>query len=836
VSVVATGNITGNNVTSNNAVITVSVDASGNITGNNVTSNNAVTTVSVSASGNIAGNNLVSNNDVTTVSVTASGNVSGVTFLGNVEGTYANFTGNVTAANFIGNIQGNIDAGGANTEIQFNDNDLLAGSPGFTFDKTSNLVSVSGNVSAANVISSGVVSATGNVSGGNITTGGVVTATGNVSGGNLTTTGQVSATGNVAGGNVVSSNDVTTITVTASGNVTGNNLISNNAVVTATVSATGNITGNNLVSNNDVTTATVTATGNVAGGNITTIGVVAATGNVSGGNLTTTGRVDATGNITGGNVNTTGQVVATGNVAGGNVVSGNDVTTITVTASGNVTGNNLIANNDVTTATVTATGNVSGGNITTIGMVTATGNVSGGNITTSGEVVATGNVSGNNISATANIAGGNIAVTGVSDLGNIRIAGNDITNSASNEITINSAGSDINLRVSGDSEANLLVVDAGSDSVLIGTATPTTNAALKIGTTNSILLPVGNTVQRPATGVTGMLRFNTTEDTIEYYDSDSWNTVTGDFTVIVADDFNGDGSTVNFTLSQDSTTAATIVSINGVVQIPVTAYSVTGNVLTFTEAPEATDVIDARILTTTTTVTELVDAGVSVVLDPGAGDILITGNLIPTANVTYDLGNSTNFWNNLYLAGNTIYLGNLQLKEVNSTTFGVFTADGNTQADIDVGNIDVSAIGSGTSTIGIVAPNGNVYVTVGGAANVLVVSSTTVAITGDATVSGNVTAQDVNSLSDATLKTNINALTGVDAVIGQLRGVEYDWRNGSGHSYGFLAQEVEQILPAAVKTGADGLKSINYMMIIPFLVETIKQLGAEVADLKKRLD
>jgi hypothetical protein len=39
--------------------------------------------------------------------------------------------------------------------------------------------------------------------------------------------------------------------------------------------------------------------------------------------------------------------------------------------------------------------------------------------------------------------------------------------------------------------------------------------------------------------------------------------------------------------------------VNGVVQIPVTAYSVSGTTLTFTEAPATGDVIDARVLITT---------------------------------------------------------------------------------------------------------------------------------------------------------------------------------------------------------------------------------------------
>ena len=47
------------------------------------------------------------------------------------------------------------------------------------------------------------------------------------------------------------------------------------------------------------------------------------------------------------------------------------------------------------------------------------------------------------------------------------------------------------------------------------------------------------------------------------------------------------------------------------------------------------------------------------------GNLSINGNvqsnLIPNANVTYNLGNNTNRWNDLYLAGNSIFLGNLTL-------------------------------------------------------------------------------------------------------------------------------------------------------------------------------
>jgi hypothetical protein len=69
--------------------------------------------------------------------------------------------------------------------------------------------------------------------------------------------------------------------------------------------------------------------------------------------------------------------------------------------------------------------------------------------------------------------------------------------------------------------------------------------------------------------------------------------------IVASDTFTGDGSTTAFNLSQLSTTTGTIVSINGVMQIPTLGYSVSGNVLTLTEAPVSTDVIEARTVVST---------------------------------------------------------------------------------------------------------------------------------------------------------------------------------------------------------------------------------------------
>ena len=162
-------------------------------------------------------------------------------------------------------------------------------------------------------------------------------------------------------------------------------------------------------------------------------------------------------------------------------------------------------------------------------------------------------------------------------------------------------------------------------------------------------------------------------------------------------------------------------------------------------------------MTTTTTVTSITNtpANASVSVSEITDTVFIEGDLIPTANVTYDLGNATNYWNNLFLSGNTIYLGPLQLKAASATTFAVFQADGTTQANIDAGAIDVSAITSGTSTIGISGVNGNAFITVGGTANVLVVGQNAANVTGTLGVSGNITAPFFLGIG--------SQLTGIDA-------------------------------------------------------------------------
>ena len=187
--------------------------------------------------------------------------------------------------------------------------------------------------------------------------------------------------------------------------------------------------------------------------------------------------------------------------------------------------------------------------------------------------------------------------------------------------------------------ANLVYVNSNDNTVSIGSNVVTTGATFAINATDSMLLPVGNVAQRPVTPATGMLRYNSTVSQCEIWNGAAWVAVGGSsYTVITNEQFDGDGTTVAFTLGSSQTTDSCIVTINGVVQIPTTAYSVSGVyptcVLTFTEAPEIGDTIDVREITTTTTVTAISNStGNSIVsVEETTGQVDITGNLVAQLN------------------------------------------------------------------------------------------------------------------------------------------------------------------------------------------------------------
>jgi hypothetical protein len=98
--------------------------------------------------------------------------------------------------------------------------------------------------------------------------------------------------------------------------------------------------------------------------------------------------------------------------------------------------------------------------------------------------------------------------------------------------------------------------------------------------------------------------------------------------------------------------------------------------------------------------------------------------------------------------------------------------------------------------------------------------------------SGLLTSTDYNSSSDVTLKENFTPIVNPLDIISQLEGFGFNWIDTKEKSYGLSAQQVESVLPEVVRVRPDGTKGINYLNLIAFLVEGIKDLKEEIRQLK----
>jgi hypothetical protein len=447
------------------------------------------------------------------------------------------------------------------------------------------------------------------------------------------------------------------------------------------------------------------------------------------------------------------------------------------------------------------------------------------------------------VTVTGNVTGDNIIGNTSGQFGNITISGSNV-NTTADFIKINSTSQDVDFSINGDAVANIFYVDAGVGTVSIGNSTQVANAVLSLNSTNSLVVPVGNISQRPDPAQVGMLRFNTEDDTVEFYtNAEGWRSATQQFTVIASETFTGSGYTKVFTLNSPQTTDSVIVSINGVVQIPGTAYTVSGTTLTFTAAPGPGYTIEVRSLTTTTSITQISNSPETAVVSvaDAVGTVDITGNLIPTANELYDLGNTTARWRDLYLSGDSIVLGNIVIKNTAGNVIGFFGPDGTTPGTIDSTNIDSSSIANGTATVQTFS-NANVAISAGGNANVGVFTGTGLVVIGsieatngfiglDATAIANGTAE-VRTFEDANVTVSAGGTANVLVVTGTGANISGTINATGNISGGNLVTAGLVSLSSIAKTGSNAVgnigQSTNYFNTV--FAQATSALYADVAE------
>lgn len=107
------------------------------------------------------------------------------------------------------------------------------------------------------------------------------------------------------------------------------------------------------------------------------------------------------------------------------------------------------------------------------------------------------------------------------------------------------------------------------------------------------------------------------------------------------------------------------------------------------------------------------------------------------------------------------------------------------------------------------------------------------ATAGNITSGGDITATNFNSLSDIRFKENVETLSGALEIVSQMRGVSFTWKEDGRASNGVIAQELELVVPSAVVHNTDlDVKTVYYDQLIAFLIEAVKELKAEVDNLK----
>ena len=196
-----------------------------------------------------------------------------------------------------------------------------------------------------------------------------------------------------------------------------------------------------------------------------------------------------------------------------------------------------------------------------------------------------------------------------------------------------SAGEDATIGNLTVADTTLSTVTDGDDIII-----DPQSGLLIVDSTTAMGIPSGTTAQRPGSPDDGYIRFNTDDNSLEVWDGSEWDQPTA---TITSQAITPDGSSDTFTLSASTTTTSVIVSINGTIQQPTSAYSVSGTDITFTSTPESTDIIEVRTLGTgVQAIGSLAYGTTSISIPILNGDIQVNG-AISTVNANVNIATAS---------------------------------------------------------------------------------------------------------------------------------------------------------------------------------------------------
>ena len=183
--------------------------------------------------------------------------------------------------------------------------------------------------------------------------------------------------------------------------------------------------------------------------------------------------------------------------------------------------------------------------------------------------------------------------------------------------------------------------------------------------------------------------------------------------------------------------------------------------------------------------------------------------------------------------GNNVTINGTNATIANATNPHLFLNDTNAGAAIFQQSGNDTRIGSDSNTQVLLVQNNATAVTIDTNKDAFFVGN----ISGSVIrASGDIIA--FNS-SDERLKDNVTYIHKPIEKINQIGGYEFDWNEKqqvySGHDVGVLAQEIEKVIPEAVKNRGSGYKGVQYDKIIPLLIEGIKELTKKTKKLEKEI-
>ncbi len=501
-------------------------------------------------------------------------------------------------------------------------------------------------VNTNSVVDTFTVSGTANVSGITKIFGNLVAASGaqasDVNTGAFNVIGGAGITGNLYAGNLFANNFSGNISNTGGTSIFGNIGVTDTAYFGSLNTANAVISGGYI---SMLTNATVT-TGNFGS-------LYAATVNSTNANLTTAYATNfSTGNavISGGYVSAlTNAYITTSNIT--NFSTGNAV----------INGGYI---DNLSNATI-ATGNTASWyatelNSTTANLTTAYST----NLSTGNAVITGGYVSGlANLSATTsvfnNLSTANALITGGSISGIV----------SANITTANIIAANL-----GDIKIENITVSSLTGNLVLSPLLSNSNAVVVINGTSALQLPSGTTGQQPS-AYAGAIRWNNSTNSIEVYNGSTWISL---LSQINNQTISPDGVNISYTLDYSSTPEGIIVSINGTLQAPGTAYTVAGTTITFAEIPLVTDIISVRYLAAGTVTAENAQ-------EINAGNIALS-----TGAVLIDSFNKTVYRSVKYLASTTADSGAAEFAEFAVTQF---------DTTVSVSNVNRAITGSTLATI-----------------------------------------------------------------------------------------------------------------------------------------